>query len=576
MRKVYLVVMMCCAAVLAMAQKGAPKWMEKQRKAVVTITTYGSDNKTLQTGTGFFITGTGEALSGYELFKGATRATVTDTDGKVYQVSSVLGADDLYDVIRFKVNVDKPVPFFPLASDPLSVGTKVYAIPYVAGKNGTFREGALTEVTNLKDPYSYYKTSVPLASDPLLNAPVVTENGMVVGLMQEDAGGNKDISYAVSAGYANSLNIASTDLLNSTYTQIGIRKAWPADIEQANVTLYLLAGTQDIQSYQETLNDFIATFPDSPDGYVSRATLYAYRRAELAASPSEQQSYLDKALADIDRASQFEKGKADAFYNKALIIYNVVTADTTVNNPDWNMKTAISALQNAIEVDDLPLYRQLEGDIYLTLGVYDLAYQSYMKVNESNMATPSSYYWAAKALEQIPGANIGDMIALLDKAIDNSSAIATEELLTYILERIDFKLKLMQFEEAVTDYNLYYDKLYGDVGDSFYYYRGQAKFRSGNVDGALADMQEALKLSPEDPNYLAEEASIYIRQENYAKALESTEKALAIVPDFASCYRLKGICLVRTGKKPQACDAFNKAKELGDPLANRLIREHCQ
>ena len=59
-------------------------------------------------------------------------------------------------------------------------------------------------------------------------------------------------------------------------------------------------------------------------------------------------------------------------------------------------------------------------------------------------------------------------------------------------------------------------------------------------------------------------------------ALKSIEKAIAIAPDFGACYRLRGVCYVRLEKKAEACEAFNKAKELGDPLAEKLIKEHCK
>ena len=82
MRRNVLLITICCQVFWVAAQKKAPKWMDKQRKAVVTVTTYGKDNQKKASGTGFFITETGEALSGYSLFKDAARATVTDADGK--------------------------------------------------------------------------------------------------------------------------------------------------------------------------------------------------------------------------------------------------------------------------------------------------------------------------------------------------------------------------------------------------------------------------------------------------------------------------------------------------------------
>lgn len=281
MRRIVLLITICCQVFWVAAQKKAPKWMDKQRKAVVTVTTYGKDNQKKASGTGFFITETGEALSGYSLFKDAARATVTDADGKEYPVSRILGADELYDVIKFKVEVPKKAVFLPIAREPISQGATAYLMPYSTGKITKFGEGPVSEVSKLKEPFSYYKLSMALESGQV-NAPVLTADGEVFGLAQEDASGKKEDSYAVSAGYANSLTIQSADAFNSTYSRIGIRKAWPADASQAQVSLYLMASSQDPKTYLATLNDFIATFPDSPDGYLNRANHYAYHRADLA------------------------------------------------------------------------------------------------------------------------------------------------------------------------------------------------------------------------------------------------------------------------------------------------------
>ncbi|MDF9830737.1 trypsin-like peptidase domain-containing protein [Parabacteroides sp. PF5-6] len=578
MKRIGLLVMMCCLTFALAAQKKAPKWLEKQRKAVVTITTYGKENKTLHTGTGFFVTETGEVLTGYTLFKGAEKATVTDTDGNTYPVVSILGANDLYDVIRVKANVPKKVVYLTVANEPQAVGAALYMLPYAKGKSTAFSQGTITEVSTVTAPYGYYKTTIPFDSPQAMNVPVLTEDGLALGLMQDDAGGDKAISYAISAGYIRSLTLSSVDLLSKTYTDIGIRKAWPADPEQAQVALYLLSSSQDATTYLETLNDYIATFPNSLDAYLSRASHYAYRYTDLAeATAQPANSFLDLAKKDYEAALKLGTGeKNDILYAKAKVIFDVASHDTTFVDQGWSLTDAMKTLQEAIKLKDQPLYHQLEGDIYFTMGIYEQAYESYAQVNESEIASPSSFYWAAKAKEQIPGTNISDLIVLLDSAIVRTGPEPTNETLAYLLERIDYKMKLMMYDEAIADYNLYYDMLNGHVDDSFYYYRQQARFRGGDIAGALEDIQAALKMRPQEPNYLAEEASIYLRQEKYDESIRSLDKALALAPDFASCYRLKGVCLVRQNKKMEACPLFEKAKELGDPLAGRLIREHCQ
>ena len=44
MRRIVLLITICCQVFWVAAQKKVPKWMDKQRKAVVTVTTYGKDN----------------------------------------------------------------------------------------------------------------------------------------------------------------------------------------------------------------------------------------------------------------------------------------------------------------------------------------------------------------------------------------------------------------------------------------------------------------------------------------------------------------------------------------------------
>ena len=56
-------------------------------------------------------------------------------------------------------------------------------------------------------------------------------------------------------------------------------------------------------------------------------------------------------------------------------------------------------------------------------------------------------------------------------------------------------------------------------------------------------------------------------------ALRSIDKALAIAPEFAACYRLRGVCLQRSGKAEEARAALLKAKELGDPAAEKLLND---
>ena len=175
MKKLTVLIIYGLISLPLIAQK-TPKWMEKSKKALLTVTTFNKDNRKINSTTGFYVSETGEALSAYSIFSDAAAATVTDTEGNTYPVASIIGADDLYDVIRFRVTVPEKVPFLPVATDPVPEGTPVFLLPYPTGKTTTFKQGTITEVSKLKDPYSYYKLSLAL-EEGQTNAPLLLASG---------------------------------------------------------------------------------------------------------------------------------------------------------------------------------------------------------------------------------------------------------------------------------------------------------------------------------------------------------------------------------------------------------------
>jgi len=124
-KNLLLTFMLCLLTQAGMAQ--APKWVEKAKRAVFSIITYDTNDKILNTGNGFFVTENGVALSDYSVFKGAQRAVIIDSDGKQMPVNAILGANDMYDVIKFSVGItDKKVAALQIAPVPPVVGAPIY------------------------------------------------------------------------------------------------------------------------------------------------------------------------------------------------------------------------------------------------------------------------------------------------------------------------------------------------------------------------------------------------------------------------------------------------------------------
>ena len=566
MKKFYICV--CCVCCISAAAQRDPGWVERAKQAVFSIETYDS-NGNVRKGNGFFIRSTGEAVSDYALFNGAVRAVVTDAGGRKMQVNHIIGADEVYDVIRFKVSAPRNVPFLPVASGMPVKGAEAYLLL----AESPVRKGEIEEITMIKDSFEYYRVDLPLTALQV-SLPLLTADGEVFALTQADVSG-KNKTYGVSLSYIQGLHFTPIDMLGKTYASIGIRKTWSENYDEAQLALLLYASQQDAPTYLETLNDYIETFPNQADGYLSRASHMMRFRRELAASQAEQMQMAAMATADLNTYLKNNPRQDDGLYNQAKLMYDVLLDDTTAVSKDWNIQVASEKLQRALAIEDVPTYRHLEGDIAFFQGDFEKAYNSYMIVNRSPSASSLSFFLAAKTREQLPEVNPNELIALMDSAVAKSMMIPLEAA-AYLQESIDLKMQFGQFEAAVKDYDQLYRALAGNVTDVFYYYREQAKFRAGDLDEALTDIFTAIALDPQNAVYYAEEASIYLRMQEPVKAQESVEKSLALDANFAASHRLLGLCLVRQEKKDEACQAFQKAKELGDPVVDRLIAENCQ
>jgi tetratricopeptide (TPR) repeat protein len=567
MKKGLLILFITLQAVTAGAQKKAPKWVDKARKAIISVETTTKEGVS-RTGNGFFVGENGEAVSSYDLFRNAAGATATTAGGEKLTVVRILGADELYGVIRFQVASSKKINFLAQAKNAVLSGAAA-SIPPSAEVSET-AQGVVAEITKINGVYNYYKIDLPLHKSQE-GFPILNENGEVFALTQADASG-KGKTYGIATDYIRSLQITSTDLLKRAYSDIGIRKAWPPAAEEAQIALMLFSSREDAPTYLETLNDFVASFPDCTEGYISRASHCAYNRRTLAATEAGQYAMLDRASADLDAAEKQTKSKAYIYYSRAKLIFGIAADDSTLLYKDWNVKTAEALLQKALEAEDLPEYRYLAGDIALYNGDYEKAFLSYSAVNRSHIASGASFYLAAKSRQQIPGSDDLEIIALMDSAVAKSPIAEAQ---AYLLENVELKMLSGLYRLAVDDYDKYFIFTGGNVGDAFYYHREQAKFRANDLDGALKDIEKAISLNSENVVYRAEIASVYLRRQEVDKAREWAEKAIAMDPEFASAYRLLGISLMRQNNMEEACKNFEKAQYFGDRIVDKLIRENC-
>ncbi len=564
MKKLILLSMVCLCAQWGLAQ--TPKWVEKAKRAVFSVITYDKNDKILRTGNGFFVSEDGIALADYGLFKGAERAVIVNADGKQMSVEAILGANDMYDVIKFRVAItEKKVPALAVATVAPAAQSNAWLLPYSTQKSIACTSGKVTKVDKIGEQHHYYTLQMQL-KDKEVSCPVANAEGKVFGIAQKASGSDSlTTCYAAGASFAMAQGINALSLTDATLKSIGIKKGLPDTEEQALVYLFMASSQSTTEEYLELLADFIKQYPTSPEGYMRRAATYVY----------DKQPAFDKAETDIEQALKVAQKKDDVYYNIAKLIYGYQLSKPEKTYKDWTYDRALEAVRSALALDPLPVYTQLEGDILFAKQDYAGALACYEKVNSSNLASPTSFFNAAKTKELMK-ADPKEVLALMDSCVAHCPQPMTANDAPYLLERAQMNMNAGEFRTALRDYDEYEKAVGGRVNDLFYYYREQAALKGRQYQRALDDIAKAIQLSPKDLTYLAEQAVINLRVGRYEEAIKGLEAALAIDPKYAEAYRLIGICQVQQKKMEDACTSFAKAKELGDPNVDALIEKHCK
>ena len=551
----------------SMAQ--TPKWVEKAKRAVFSVVTYDKNDKMLNTGNGFFVSEDGLALSDYTLFKGAERAVVITSEGKQMPVSLILGANDMYDVIKFRVAItEKKVPALIVAKTAPAVGADAWMLPYSTQKSIACVTGKVKEVSKVAGEYHYYTLGMQM-KDKMVSCPVMNAEGQVFGIAQKSSGiDTVTTCYAAGAAFAMAQKISALSLGDAALKKIGIRKGLPETEDQALVYLFMASSSLSGDDYEKLLDDFIRQFPANADGYLRRANYYA-------AKGKDDQTWYDKAVADFNQALKVAQKKDDVYYNIGKLMYAYQLSKPEKTYKDWTYDTALQNVRQAIAIDPLPIYIQMEGDILFAQQDYAGALAAYEKVNASNIASPATFFSAAKTKELAKG-DPKEVVALMDGCIARCPQPITADFAPYLLERAQMNMNAGQPRNAMLDYDAYHTAVKGEVNDVFYYYREQAALKARQFQRALDDIVKAIEMNPTDLTYQAEHAVVNLRVGRYEEAIQILNNILKADPKYAEAYRLLGLCQIQLKKTDEACGNFKKAKELGDPNVDELITKYCK
>ena len=498
----------------------AQAWSKKAAQAVFTLKTFKADGTLLGSANWVFVSENGEAVSSFAPFRGADRAVVIDAQGKEWPVETMMGANDMYDVAKFKVAAKKPTA---LTTGSAASGATVWLVPYSVKKEPVCVSGTVSKAEQFQGSYHYYTLTLQ-AQEQQQGCPILNEEGQVVGLLQAAADQHSTTSYAVSAPFAVSLHTNGLSMSDAALKTVRIPLAIPDKYDDALLSLFMGASGMDSQQYADYVNRFIAHYPDASDGYVYRA------RLEVAANE------FAKADEDMKKAVKVAEKKDDVHYQYAQLIYQKELLQSDQPYAEWSLQRALEESKEAYALNPQPVYRLQQAQILYSQKQYDESYAIYEELSKGVLRGPDIFLAAAQCKLQKDDKRAA--IAQLDSAISTFSRPYVKTAAPYLRAHAQLCMELRRYQLAIND------------------------------------MNDLVALEPNSAELWAEKASYELRVNLFDEALKSAQEVLRLDPQSSDGYLMMGIVQCQKGNKQEGMQNLRQAQSLGNPQAETFLQKY--
>lgn len=555
MKRIITILFAACVCCMASAQPD--KWVKKASKAVFTLKTFNANDELIGSSNGFFITADGIAVSSYTPFRGASKAVIIDAMGKEYPVKSIIGANDTYDIAKFRVDASKSQTL--RTAPAVGENTQLWLLPYNAKNGYSCTAATVKSVQKVENDYDYY-TLEGNGSENTVGCPYLNAAGDVVGIKQQSSSDDNATQYAVGATFATGLKMTGLSLNDAALKATSIKKELPDELDQAILTLYLASTIGDANSFVGLVDDFIEKFPQAPDGYSYKAQIMAAKD-----NYPEADKYMKLA---IENATD----KAEAHYNYAKMMYQNLLYFHDSASHAWTYEQALEEAEQAVALDPQLAYVTQKAQLLFACKRYDDSYTTFQDAIAKGAHNAECFYGAARCKEQLNDTTA--YIALLDSAVATFSQPYLKEAAPYIYARGQALAENGQYRLAVNDFNEYENLMISQINSEFYYIRSQVEVKGRLFQQALNDLDKAIDKDPSVLLYRSEKASLQIRVKLIDEAIETASECIRLFPDSSDGYLFLGLAQCLKGDKALGVVNLLKAKDCGDAQADTLIEKY--
>ena len=186
--------------------------------AVFYVEIFDSDGKAVKTGSGFFISESGLAITNYHVIIGATEAKITLDNGEVHDIAGIYDYDRKNDLALIKIDISD-VPYLLCAdSAKLQTGATVYTLGSPLGLHASFSRGIISQALREIEGTEYIQLDAPISSGSSGGALLDTA-GRVIGVTSATAVGAQNINLAMPINLINKLSREAHVPLKSILTE---------------------------------------------------------------------------------------------------------------------------------------------------------------------------------------------------------------------------------------------------------------------------------------------------------------------------------------------------------------------
>lgn len=521
----------------AFSQVSFKNLISTNEKAIFSIFTYDDYGVPTGSGTGFFISNDGTAISNFHVLKGASNAIIKLSNNTTFKISEIVAANQEADLIKFKIeNPSKKVfPFLSTKTTGIEKGDKVFVIGNPHGFESTVSEGIISSVREVED-YEQVIQITAAISPGSSGSPVMTMDGKVVGVATFQYADGQNLNFAVASKMISKLGISSKSLKTVNNSNLVIIN------EKCKENSELILNSIEYDLAKTTLN---FSFTNVSLGYGEYMLIWTQLNS-----------------------------KDNTFFIQDLNTMNkyTMTSSTIGTSREDGTKVALGETKR-FKVFFPPIPKGvtkvniMEG-LASSWNFMNLDLSKYLNIENQQIEDYSRQF----ALTKLEHKDFKEAKLLLSETVDKNKADHDSYNIMGIISYImDNNYDALQYFSKAIELN--------PTDDIYYFNRFTVYRQKKEFDKAIEDISYAIRNRPNQGDYYQKRGLAYMAIKEWQKATSDMDLAVNLMGENAYLLKLRGNCKSWLQDFTGACRDWRASYRLGNYEDTQLkdwITKNCR